>query len=757
MLETAQISVFGRQPDALERKGAASRSAPIVALLGIVISQAILVADQLFRAAEPLGLIQLWAACFALIPTVIFWSRMPVSYRTTLMLPRVNLRAIAVGGVVAAMVITRLHTIVAGMHSGIGLGRGLLIVVLLIPALMDCVASMRDGEFHKVGCVSVQEANGRARWAQSTLQVGLVVVLPICFLWLAPFQHFPPPGWVDPAIYAGYFLDLPDMLRRFGGTYFALRLSWILPGYILHLIFPPVLAYGLLVSAFYLLGVGSLYATAVQLWGRSAAIIAVAVLAYNPLYIRAVTQGYVDGAYVAYLLAQLACLTTWARTDKKIFIIGAGACGVLAVVAHSVAGLYGAFVFVFYVVVMRRTWAEIVADISYMAVGGALVLLFFVFAAASAGFNTDSFLHLRWVMTSSLQGLGSNYREPLHQWVPMATRIVPPLAALAITILLVAVSGSRNRRDLSAAVMFLALSMSFLPLYDWAVGGSTTQTLFYWSLVLPALCVSVGAIAAAVLPERPPFRWAAAFLFTAACAVTAAAGQYLYVLALQEGLRLNVTVFGVSALVLLAILAMPWMRRTVATLVVLPVIGTAITLAFAVNAAATGLVYKLPGGIDYVEFYRAAGWVRQALSVPELKDRQLLFWFHRGAFATRVGTTKPFTWRHRFGASQNDLSFYDTIVGLYLWDRSLYRDSLTDSDAIPRTMLSGDQQTIVLLSQDRKALHDALSALERAGLSCTLQRELGYSSTSFNLIIDIINLLPAPSRVSTPSCRDPRT
>ena len=39
---------------------------------------------------------------------------------------------------------------------------------------------------------------------------------------------------IDPWIYTGFFLTLPDQLRRFSGTYYGSRLSVLLPGSLAH-------------------------------------------------------------------------------------------------------------------------------------------------------------------------------------------------------------------------------------------------------------------------------------------------------------------------------------------------------------------------------------------------------------------------------------------------------------------------------------------------------------------------------------------
>ncbi len=66
-------------------------------------------------------------------------------------------------------------------------------------------------------------------------------------------------GMIDPWVYTGFFLSLPSFLRMFPETYYGSRLSVLLPGFLAHGMFPPLVAsyvlhltlYCLLLSATY--------------------------------------------------------------------------------------------------------------------------------------------------------------------------------------------------------------------------------------------------------------------------------------------------------------------------------------------------------------------------------------------------------------------------------------------------------------------------------------------------------------------------
>jgi len=70
-----------------------------------------------------------------------------------------------------------------------------------------------------------------------------VLLLPILVLWHQRNALYAPPYYADPWFYLGFFRDLVEYKRDlFYGVYYGSRLSWILPGFLVHSIFSPVVA-----------------------------------------------------------------------------------------------------------------------------------------------------------------------------------------------------------------------------------------------------------------------------------------------------------------------------------------------------------------------------------------------------------------------------------------------------------------------------------------------------------------------------------
>ena len=103
---------------------------------------------------------------------------------------------------------------------------------------------------------------------------------------------------IDSWVYTGFFLSLPEHLARWGGTYYATRLSWILPGFAAHQIFPPVLANDVLHLAFFYVLLFSVYSLVTSGINRTTAIIVTLLVAWNPELLASMSWDYVDGAVI---------------------------------------------------------------------------------------------------------------------------------------------------------------------------------------------------------------------------------------------------------------------------------------------------------------------------------------------------------------------------------------------------------------------------------------------------------------------------
>ena len=146
------------------------------------------------------------------------------------------------------------------------------------------------------------------------------------YLLTGPFQRHPPPGWVDPAMYLGYFLYLPDLIQRYGPTYHSNRWLFTLTGYAVYHLFSPPIANLVLVTAFYLAILYAFRALLLPFCTPGATKLALVLMGSSPLVIATVTRTYVDGLTLALTLAGLAALLRailFAPPGKWLFVAGA--------------------------------------------------------------------------------------------------------------------------------------------------------------------------------------------------------------------------------------------------------------------------------------------------------------------------------------------------------------------------------------------------------------------------------------------------
>jgi hypothetical protein len=145
-----------------------------------------------------------------------------------------------------------------------------------------------------------------------------VLLLPIIVLWRQDNALFTGYGYIDPWIYFGYFRNLVEFKRNlFVGDAHGAHLSWILPGAVLHHMFPPVTATYLLHLGVQTLATVSLFLTLKWLAGPRRAFVTAMVFSANPWLWAATGWDYVDGIAIAYCLLTMALLTWAARIPAR--------------------------------------------------------------------------------------------------------------------------------------------------------------------------------------------------------------------------------------------------------------------------------------------------------------------------------------------------------------------------------------------------------------------------------------------------------
>ena len=184
--------------------------------------------------------------------------------------------------------------------------------------------SARPSEYAEV---PVPASAGTGRWKKDAALLACLWGFGTLLLFLfRPGYSFPPYEVVDGWIYTSYQWDLREQIKDFGPTYYGSRLSWILPGALIHSLLPPLAA-----NILYKLIVSGLFATACatilyRAAGMPGAILGVALSLFDPQFIGALHSDYVDTPVIVYATMTMACITVARDSPRWAAWIFLGGC-----------------------------------------------------------------------------------------------------------------------------------------------------------------------------------------------------------------------------------------------------------------------------------------------------------------------------------------------------------------------------------------------------------------------------------------------
>ncbi|MEW6285845.1 MAG: hypothetical protein AB1509_06430 [Chloroflexota bacterium] len=151
------------------------------------------------------------------------------------------------------------------------------------------------------------------RLVRKNLERLILFLLPLVFTAINSNWIFTPPthNMPDPWFYFSYFRYFFERAAEFPSNthYFVERLTWIVPGYVIYHIFPPLIANHVLHLSVYYLAVFSLYGTVSLLYHRRAAFLAALLFGGYPWFLRAAGWDYTDGTGIAHLYVLIFLLT----------------------------------------------------------------------------------------------------------------------------------------------------------------------------------------------------------------------------------------------------------------------------------------------------------------------------------------------------------------------------------------------------------------------------------------------------------------
>lgn len=329
----------------------------------------------------------------------------------------------------------------------------------------------------------------------------VILATPFLLLAINPNTFINPNGngYIDPWLYTGFFLSLPDHLIVFGGSYYATRLSWLLPGYAVHQVFSPLTANYILHIGFFYILLSAVYCLITAGVNRTTAFIVTLLVAWNPQVIAAMSWDYVDGAVITYFTLTLLCLEKASSSvrHQKLWAVASGAAMTCMVVANLVAATLVPICGLFLMLrVSLARWRTTGAIVLLAAVGAVATLAVigqlnwqlggrWLFLAASFDYaSTHMFVPSPWDVT------GTSWLTNAHFLVLQAAASLAAVFALA---------SRRRNLDSFAGVIQLV----FLVAAGWWVIHSTLWTHSIHVPYYTSYLVPLALIALVLIPDSP--------------------------------------------------------------------------------------------------------------------------------------------------------------------------------------------------------------------------------------------------------------
>lgn len=338
-------------------------------------------------------------------------------------------------------------------------------------------------------------------WRETALLAAIWLVGTALLVAKRPGYGFPPFELLDSWFYTSYQWDLRSQIQDFGATYYESRLSWILPGALLHHLFAPqtaVLTFKLIVSALFALASGAIVRRAA---GLPAAMLAVTLSLFAPQFVAALHADYIDTPVIVYAALAIACITVSRDSSRWYgwtFLGGCALAGMLIANLSSV-GAPGLGIAVFHLLWLRWSVRRHLLSIAIYLLAIVVVVVAIGVIHVQLG---GAFYFLKPQVTMMLyfhEQKTNPWSAANWLWVYRANWLILPAAVLLWgirqSILPAEKSGARTRlvQALTAA-LFVSLTWAFY------VESKGVGVLLYYYYASYHLCFALPLLAALCWP-----------------------------------------------------------------------------------------------------------------------------------------------------------------------------------------------------------------------------------------------------------------
>lgn len=338
------------------------------------------------------------------------------------------------------------------------------------------------------------------RWDPAYLVLGLLpwFVLAATSAWI-----YNPLSGIDHWIYFGYFLNYPRYVADlFPDRYYGSRLSWILPGYLLHLFLDPKTARYLLHLSFYYTAVLSLYGLLRRAVGSRTALLTSVLFGTHSFFLGAIGWDYVDGAGITYNLLALLCISQAAASIRpRLWLLAGGAAAAAMFYCNAflvvfVPFLPALFLYQKHQGFSRDTLRGLLRFALWFTSGALLVtvLLGAVNYKVGGGFWFYA-PSLRFVEASSSKP--NEFFTPGWNWAATAYWLGLPLITALGSIFWLFLGAFRRtfaKRDLRLFFILQFLGCAGIMIAWHIAGGLGLQVSYYASYLLPSAFLAIGCM-----------------------------------------------------------------------------------------------------------------------------------------------------------------------------------------------------------------------------------------------------------------------
>jgi 4-amino-4-deoxy-L-arabinose transferase-like glycosyltransferase len=589
--------------------------------------------------------------------------------------------------------------------------------------------------------------------------LGLTASL-LLFIYLGPFQLHPPVGWADPVIYQSYFKHYEFNLSNSPPTYFSNRFAFVLLGRALYHWFVPETANFLMIAVPMLGFAAAIHVLTGHFYGRRYAALAILLVAVNVLILAPMTQGYVNGLVIAFMLCGFTTLLVTIESRRSAWRdVLVGVFFALAILTHPIATAYIGCGLIATLISFPEARAQLVQRLLWGVTGCAAVVTSFALIGHMLNGSYDFFRPT----FSDIEYDTHRFSVSFWTWGPFATRLwyllIAAVVGLAIFIARKRLSQSSADSRVVALIVWSTLSLvmtsALMAGWDVFIG---TSFFTYWFYICHLGIFTIIIFAGAIRLFSPPmvgrslqFKVDAAIVFFATLSTILPGLTRAY--APNDNIFLVASLAGTATAVLALMLLIRFTEHPSAAAVLVCVLTVAPVLILALNPD-TRHVYA-DKSVSYGDAMQAAHEADDFI-LANVQGTHPFFWYNRNSYNAAHpashgwgipdGEIYPLT----FMGGRMELDFLDTIWFFYYvlftnLDFFSNARSLSESNPTWNTLHASPLPiTLVILSNDSDdgmRARNRLTALYDAKITMKAQRKIGHGDfAAYISIFDVTDV-----------------